>query len=501
MTKLVIRSVLKNILFKYGLLAIFLCLMLIYLLQAQNLSDKSKVPKKRYSGKTWTSVIVGKVSDVFGNKLQRNIDNYDPYPDNGIIIKNLVNGYPFEESTEIIVEPRGKIYVAGTSYIDSQKSSSIPFIAKLNSNGSLDKTFGSNGIIKIPNLPNNIKVESTVSLINHKRQFYVGFYGSIPKGEYESENVSVIMKIDPNGKIQESFGDKGFVIIRNSILQDIIIDKKQSMYVGCSEFTIDANLNLFSTGLLYKLNLNGNKDTSFGSSGKIVISDLLPNKRNNMLIDISLGRNNCVYASVYVLPDVQTLTGDYMLILKATPKGLDKTFGQKGIFTLSKVGNYSRCSPTIIHVGIGEKLYVGGQAEKGQDQDIMVFKLNSYGQLDKTFGNNGISVIDIFDKQSEYKEQCSSITLDKRGNIYLFGNFFPSDQQQKSDCFAIRLLPTGKIDTSFSKRGVLVISNIGSASNRQDTLFSSYTDLLGRIFITGYTYNEYDSDIFVLKID
>ena len=92
--------------------------------------------------------ITGKVSNTFGNPLNRDIDN-DGDNDAAAIFNNIAGGNNWDIGNSIYVDSNGKVYVTGDSWNGSNWDM---YVIRLNSDGSMDNTFGTNGKVVVNNI-------------------------------------------------------------------------------------------------------------------------------------------------------------------------------------------------------------------------------------------------------------------------------------------------------------------------------------------------------------
>lgn len=72
------------------------------------------------------------------------------------------------------------------------------------------------------------------------------------------------------------------------------------------------------------------------------------------------------------------------------------------------------------------------------------------GELDLSFGNNGISTLDV-----GMIDHCEVMTTDANGNIYFGGSALQVGTITRQEYFIGRLTPNGALDTSFGNNGLL----------------------------------------------
>lgn len=103
-----------------------------------------------------------------------------------------------------------------------------------------------------------------------------------------------------------------------------------------------------------------------------------------------------------------------------------------------------------------ELFFAGSIVAFGGNTDFIVGKIDSDGNLDSTFGTNGIKQLG-FGYQSD--DNASGIALQSDGKIIVVGNttFGPNSLTQH---VVIRLLPNGEYDTSFNTDGIFTLEMV-----------------------------------------
>lgn len=155
----------------------------------------------------------------------------------------------------------GKIIVCGWTYI----SGSWDFaLVRLNPDGTLDNTFGSNGIVTtdyyhLYNTSHSVAIQST-------GKYIAAGYTEKPG---TSDTDILIIRYNTDGSIDHSFGNNGLVLIDYNNADDfawvVKVDQYDKIVVG-GNVTIDGSKILE----IVKLNSDGSSDISFGENGVLV---------------------------------------------------------------------------------------------------------------------------------------------------------------------------------------------------------------------------------------
>ncbi len=108
----------------------------------------------------------------------------------------------------VAIQPDGKIVVVGE--VDPTSGVSNPAIARLNANGTLDKTFGDHGrkIVKVPDRVKGYDSPWRVVVQAHGKLAMAG-WAARASGDYRT----LAMRLNANGTPDKTFGGDGFVFV------------------------------------------------------------------------------------------------------------------------------------------------------------------------------------------------------------------------------------------------------------------------------------------------
>lgn len=171
------------------------------------------------------------------------------------------------DSKGLAIQPDGKIVV-------SVKSNSTPYylgLFRFAADGKPDTSFGNNGLL-VTNIEgssneyiNSINVQSDGKIIGVGMARFTGFF-------YNGQ--VLIVRFNSDGSIDESFGENGIVYYSfddkyNSEGLKVILQKNDKILIGGIQFNTPKQSD-FSDFAFLRLMTDGRVDSSFGSSGKQV---------------------------------------------------------------------------------------------------------------------------------------------------------------------------------------------------------------------------------------
>jgi uncharacterized delta-60 repeat protein len=157
---------------------------------------------------------------------------------------------------------------------------------------------------------------------------------------------------------------------------------------------------------------------------------------------------------------------------------LDKTFDGDGIVVYDIYAYAVEDVGNSIYVDSEGKIYVTGYSYNGRNKDMTIWKYNSDGSLDTSFDGRGRVVSDV-----RYDDEGKSIYVDSRGNIYVTGYIWSDSGRE--DMAIWKYNRNGTLDTTFG--GGFVVHNSVASVNSSDIGNSIYVDSRGKIYVTGHS--------------
>lgn len=250
------------------------------------------------------------------------------------------------------------------------------------------------------------------------------------------EEVVIVVRYNPDGSLDETFGENGKVL--TDLVQEYSFYYSQALAVTVQQ---DGKIVITGTGyfedkngfadydvLLIRYNEDGTLDETFGNDG-IVISNF--------------GSNRDIAYDIVVQPDNKiVITGQInfdLFVARYLPNGvLDSSFAESGYYSLKYKGR----SRSIALQNDGKIIAAGG------DDKFLLLRLYSSGEIDESFGDKGIVFTNF-----GYSEQILDIKLQQDGKIIAAGrmNDYSSGLQNMA---LARYNSNGSLDSSFSEDGL-----------------------------------------------
>ncbi|MCL2435747.1 MAG: hypothetical protein FWD09_06385, partial [Lentimicrobiaceae bacterium] len=302
-------------------------------------------------------------------------------------------------------DPAGNIFVLG-----SDPHNGNLFIVKTNANGTIDSSFGINGIAPLGIIN---ALTSDFKITNENKILFVGsvLYAT-----------TRIIQLNEDGSFDTSFGNNGEIVFH-------LHDGDNSVNIENDDFIL-----LGGDNTIAKYNYNGEFDPGFGIGGKVTLEDIgLPDYSPATCIKIS--NDQSIFVAGYShLDNMKSL----LWLLKMNPNGnLVTNFANNGIWEKEFTG-YKVYFDNFIEDQNGNLLLTGSNTK------AFMCSFFPNGIINDNFGTDGFSYFD------ELLPQTNSLKgFLQYGNKYLIGD------HDKLIC----VNNDGSLDNSFNNTGLFTCDN------------------------------------------
>jgi uncharacterized delta-60 repeat protein len=287
---------------------------------------------------------------------------------------------------DVIIQPDGKIIVAGSVTSPGVVDSSF-LLLRYNSNGTLDTTFGTGGIV-ITNIGDYLDGVTAIALQGDGKIVASGFRAIVrPPGEERNGDIA-LARYNSNGSLDTTFGTGGKTISDFGPFPDYFADDATDIIIlpdGKIVIVGDSDGAGYYDFLIARYNANGTLDTSFGTNG-ITKTDLGDGYEDGAAA-AALQPDGKIVSVGAALPSSYDL--DFSLIRYNANGSLDSTFGTGGkvVFGLENLHDEELSNVAIQSDG---KILALGDSNSGNNSGFLLLRFNPNGTLDTSFGNNGI---------------------------------------------------------------------------------------------------------------
>ncbi len=311
-------------------------------------------------------------------------------------VKTALDATKYDEIYSIAVHPDGKIITCG--YVEKSDDSNWKWIALVRyaSDGSIDATFGTDGIVKI-------KVPVTGSFGHNsfgKKVFIISdkylVVGYVENTLTGTKSDLFMARFNSDGTIDNTFGTNGFV---TTDLESNGIDKVSNaiqqadgkiVVVGSWQASGSSSNPIFNA--VVRFNSDGTLDTSFGTGGivshQFVGSFTIKHEEARAVVIQSDGK--VVVAGVVTK---ETNEMDFFVIRYSSIGIIDNTFSSKGFIFVDFNGNTDQVYSMSMQTD-GKFVVVGSSTDSNYLTDFSLARINSNGTLDKKLNLDLSSISD-----------------------------------------------------------------------------------------------------------
>lgn len=367
------------------------------------------------------------------------------YPDKGLL--NLPLGVGKTELYDAAVLADDKVLICGSIRKEASVNNPGSFeyfdrnylLIKHLANGEPDSSFGIDGILAI-----NHK--------NHSEFFYdinedpQGNIFMLGQGRFET----YLAKILPDGNVDKSFGDNGFLLVydgsNDGKIRDLLITAEGKLLLCGTESEAFFFLQFLN---------NGNIDTEFGNQGRVHISPgMLPFRDDAIALAQQNRERILVGGESNNLPIVLALRTDGTL---------DTSFNHIGYLRLESIEDEGRIEK--IHL-FQDQSFIGAGSKASSPRNAFFISFLADGQLDSTrFGQS------LIEPQTQEEQNFRSMAVSTKGEIY-YQSFYDSK-------FLItKLSPQGKLDSTFGFAGQSIFTLENHACFANNVMLSSTDQIL-----------------------
>jgi len=360
------------------------------------------------------------------------------------------------EAATIELQPDGKILIAGNCIKNGSKKQIQSLMMRYHSNGELDATFGTAGIVKSDFQTYCQDSTCLKALPNGK----IAAVGNLLMKENSSTDIS-LMRFLSDGKLDLSFQGQGFTAFDFFNDGDVaiaqvtqpdgkfvvlgIVTKEGRRVLGLARFT--------SEGVL---------DTTFGTNGKRTL-EFGQGDHRWYLNNLALQNDGKLLAA--------GATADLSFIVRLMPNGkLDDSFADKGVAFIAAPPNQVSYRSSLHLLADGR--VVGVQSFMSADRpSVFLTRYTANGQRDLEFGNGGQVV---FHPPGFFQPTLTAAYSDGRIVISCW------EKDNASSFSLVRYLPNGQIDRSFGQEGRAIVPFNGKGEVRN---FAIQPD--GKLIVVG----------------
>jgi len=332
----------------------------------------------------------------------------DPSFGTGGLVTSDVGGGSADEARGVAIQSDGKIVVVGNAAVGLTANNLVNFdfaVARYNTDGSLDATFGNGGKVTT-DFNGQFDRAFAVAIQSDGRIVVAGNVGfPIVSGIATDFGIA---RYNANGALDATFGSGGKVTTDIAggvdIAQNVIVQANGAILVS-GVVSIGSSSGL-DHGALARYDANGILDPGFGTAGKLTLANL------------SLGEGLAVQGDGRIVVAGSARVGatrQFALMRLSAAGAPDGTFGTAGLVTmgLSTQDDFSRA----VALQPDGKIVVAGLSSNSVNSDFAVARFDPSGAPDASFGSGGKLTLDFFGSS----DGAENVLVQPDGKILLGG--------------------------------------------------------------------------------
>lgn len=330
----------------------------------------------------------------------------------GVVLTDF--GHSYDWAYAVALQPDGKIVVAGVSDASGSKDFAL---ARFGPNGALDRSFGHDGLVteQLRFLTTDIIHGLVIQPDGKIVVAGVSFEDVLtlrPHGDF------MVARYNSDGTDDLSFGIGG---VTTTDFSDGSYDEPYAVVLQPDGRIVLAGYTNSGGGpgvlfgadqlALARYTPNGLLDSSFGQGGKVVFDGGSLDER---ILALAPAPDGSLLAGGYVNGEKR---GD-LLLARLRPDGsLAGGFGNSGLgFSVDDLGtNSERISGLVLQPD--GRIVAGGQTAVANNADFAVFRYDSNGVFDPTFGRGGVASFDFGGRE----DRVHAVALQSDGKIVAVG--------------------------------------------------------------------------------
>jgi uncharacterized delta-60 repeat protein len=277
----------------------------------------------------------------------------------------------------VVIQDDGKIVVGG--YIWNGSSSDV-LVVRLNADGSLDNSFGTDGVV-ITDFGGSSEVAEAIALQDDGKLLLAGYYN----------DKFMVLRYNTDGTLDNTYGSGGMATanvgvsvcyIQNVVLQDD--GKLVAVGMGFNEVSYYA----FAVA---RFNTDGSLDNTFADNGTKLLN---VGDGNDFGSDVDIQSDGKIIVGGHSwIANQPLLQYDFAAVRLNENGSIDETFGESGIAktNLAFGGNYV----SGVAVQADDKIILSGRYDDEANYNLGILRYTANGVLDTSFGTDGITITNV----------------------------------------------------------------------------------------------------------
>ncbi len=389
----------------------------------------------------------------------------------GKVVTSINSGA--DKAYAVALQMDGKIIVAGMT---TNASTGKDFAClRYNSNGTLDSTFGTNGVVTNDVQTGSDDVIYSVAIQSDGKIILAGY------SDDGSNKNAALIRLNTNGTLDTSFGTSGkvltdFITGRADEIKTVKIHSLTgNIIVGGTSSVTSTN----SQAVIARYTSAGLLDTTFNITGKVLLANASGSGTYfNVIEDLGLKSNGKISAIGWINQQGLSWSANYYGCRLNSNGTMDTSFSTDGLIVTNGGFNGDDKAFSMILNSDDSILYSGGGYLSTLEYDYFL------GLFDST-GSTAVGKA-FFDYGSLVKDISYGMGIDSTGKIVLAGSNVTS---VTSSTFGVaRVNADYSIDTTFGTAGKVTTT---FSTNTTNEAFDMTIQTDDKIIAVGYTGNDF----------
>jgi len=411
----------------------------------------------------------------------------------GVALASLVGCQPPDELGEPDAgeTPADAGTDAGTTQTDTDLA-----LVRLNTNGTVDTTFGTNGISRLDLGPGAGSAKDSLWSMKRDTSDRLVLFGGRKASATRSDVDRVIVRLSANGALDETFATKGIQTLDIANLNDharhgIIQPDGKIVASGYMNHPTGVGAQSANRIILQRLNADGQPDATFGSKGVVNSAPIQSADPANLewgmsesyavgyqsgkLVTTGYGRYSATATTVDVVACRYDATGR-----------LDTSWGNNGVYTLDLIGENERGRDMTV-LSDDRVLMVGSGTQSSKNVNAMALLLEANGTPSTALGPDGYKLYEF----GRADEGFFSVATSPDGNWFAAAGYRTGGGEDDDAILLIR-----RLDGSAEFAQAVPLSD-----TENDRFFAVTFDASGKVYAAGYLTEGGDNRMAVVRFN
>lgn len=391
---------------------------------------------------------------------------------NGAMYVDMRNGGYFDSAKAVVIQPDGKIIVGGSAGLSTSNGACYFGLIRLNTNGTLDTTFGTAGKTSFP-----VGVATSSNQDNRIHKLALQSDGKIlavgeAYNDATSEDIAIV-RLNTDGSLDTDFSNDGKATVNFGTFEEKALNLRidpDGKILMAGEINDDLGLVRFYN--------DGGIDTSYGTNGKLLTETSETGYSFNYLTAVAFQADGKILA-------LGTVSSDVAIRRINSDGTIDTTFGTNGKVQTDIDNTSSDSASTGFLIQPDGYIIATSICATGGTNYFATLRYTLNGLLDNTFSNDGKVLTNM---ASGYNSAMSAI-LDQDGKLLISG--FAGFTGQTG--FALARYGTGILGTIQFERSITKLYpnptsdkvHIVSTDVNFDIVTYSIVDPMGKTIVNG----------------